>query len=195
VTSFATSADAAGYAYALPGATADALLARATQMLTDAAGFGIVSSSATARLRAECGVVSLRDVPMVTAVTGVSLVSDDGTTTTAVDSADWTARAVSGIVPEVCLGSTVTCRQHGLFEVTLTQGLASVPDSLKLLTSAVAYRLAAMPAGISGGLTSQSVGSVSWTAGKPPQDSELTDSEVCRLAKIVPVRTVWPVPA
>jgi hypothetical protein len=191
---FATSGDAAGFGYALPGATADGLLARATQMLVDAAGFGIVSGSATVRLRAECGVVSLQDVPLVTAVSAVALVSADGTTTTAVDGADWTARAVSGIVPEVCLGHAVTCRWDGLFDLTLTQGLAAVPDSLTLLTSAIAYRLAAMPAAMSAGITSRSVGGVSWSAPKPPPDSDLTSGELCKLAGIVPVRTVWPVP-
>lgn len=190
MTSFATSADAAGYGYALPGATADGLLARAAQALVDAAGFSIVSASATVRLRADCGHVSLRDVPLVTAVTALELVNEDGTTASVTD---YTAPAVAGTVARVCLGTTVPERHCGLFAVTLAQGLASVPDSLKLLTSAVAYRFAAMPAAMSAGITSRSVGGVSWSASKPPPDSDLTDGELCKLGKIVPVRRVWPV--
>jgi hypothetical protein len=191
---FATSSDASGYGYTLPVATADGLLARATQMLIDAAGFGILSAAATVRLRADCGRIMLEDVPLVTAVSAVVLEHDDGTTETVTG---WhTARfTVGGQVTAVWLDHTVPERHCGIFAVTLTQGLASVPDSLKLLTSAVAYRLAAMPAGMSAGITSQSVGSVSWSASKPPPDDDLTAGELSKLAKIVPVRTVWPVPA
>jgi hypothetical protein len=192
VTSFATSADAAGYAYALPDATADGLLARATQALVDAAGFGIVSSSATVRLRADCGRVSLRDVPLVTAVSAVALVHDDGTTE---DVTDFTALAEAGTVDRVHLGHSVPGRHCGLFAVTLTQGLSSIPDSLKLLTAKVAFRFAAMVPAMEAGITSRSVGGVSWTASSPPPSDDLTDGELCKLAKIVPVKRVVVVPA
>lgn len=189
---FATSADAAAYGFALPAAPADGLLKRATQMLVDAAGFGILSGTATVRLRADRGRVCLRDVPLVTAVSAVDLVHDDGTTESVTD---WTAQAAGGIVREVRLHHSVPERHCGLFAVTLTQGLSSVPDSLKMLTSAVAYRLAAMPAGMAAGITQQSVGSVSWSASRPPPQDGLTDGELRRLGGIVPVRTVWSVPA
>lgn len=193
MTSFATADDAAGYSYALPADTADGLLARATQALVDAAGFGIVSSSATVRLRARHGQLDLRDVPLVTAVTALELVHEDDTTDAVTD---YHVLVLFGGGPvRVQLGCSVPERHCGLFAVTLTQGLASVPASLKMLTSAVAYRFAAMPAGMSAGFSSQTVGSVSWTASKPPPDSDLTDGELCKLAKIVPVRRVTVVPA
>lgn len=191
MTSFATSADAAGYAYPLPAATADALLARATQAITDAAGFGILSAQATVRLRADCGVIGLQDVPLVTAVTAVVLVNDDGTTEV-VTGWHWPG-AVAGAVTDIWLDGTVPERHCGIFAVTLTQGLASVPDSLKLLTSKVAYRFAAMVPAMEAGITSRSVGGVSWTAVKAPPSDDLTDGELSKLGKIVPVRRVWPV--
>lgn len=185
---FATAADASGYGLALPDASADGLLARATQAIIGEAGFGIVSASATVKLRADHGRVRLRDIPLVTAVTAVELVHEDGTTDSVTD---WHELVLSGgQVGEVLLGHSVPGRHCGLFAVTITQGLSSVPDSLKLLTSAVAYRLAAMPAAMSAGITSQSVGSVSWTAAKPPPADGLTDGECSRLARIVPLRRV-----
>lgn len=189
---FATSADAAGYALPLPDASADGLLARATQALVDAAGFGIVSATATVRLRADCGRVCLRDVPLVTAVTALELVHEDGTTESVTD---WSAEAVGGTVREVRLRHSVPERHCGLFAVTLAQGLSSIPDSLKLLTSQVAYRFAAMPAAMDAGITSRSVGGVSWTAARPLPSAALTDGELSRLGKIVPVRRVLAVPA
>lgn len=189
---FATAADAAGYAYPLPAASADGLLARATQAIVDAAGFGILSAQATVRLRADCGRVSLRDVPLVTAVSAVALVHGDGTTEAVTD---FTAPAEGGTVRAVLLGCSVPERHCGLFAVTLTQGLSSVPDSLKLLTSQVAYRMAAMPAAMDAGITSRSVGGVSWTVSRPLPSGGLTDGELSRLGKIVPVRRVLAVPA
>jgi hypothetical protein len=189
---FATADDAAGYAYPLPGDTADGLLARATQALVDAAGFGIVSGTATVKLRADRGVIRLGDIPLVTEVSAVVLVHEDDTTET-VSGWHWPG-TVAGTATDIWLDHTVPERHCGIFAVTLTQGLAAVPDSLKLLTSAVAYRFAAMPAAMSAGITSRSVGGVSWSASRPPPDSDLTDGELCKLAKIVPVRTVWPVP-
>jgi hypothetical protein len=194
VTSFATAADAEGYGFALPAASADGLLARATQMLVDEAGFGIVSGTATVKIRADRGRLCLTDIPLVTAVTGVDLVHEDDTTESVTDWHELTA-AAGGTVVEVLLGHTVPERHCGLFAVTLTQGLSSVPDSLKMLTSSVAYRLAAMPAAMAAGITSRSVGGVSWSTSKPPPAASLTDYECSRLARIVPVRTVWPVPA
>jgi hypothetical protein len=191
---FATADDATAYAYALPGASADGLLARATQAIIDAAGFGILSSSATVRLRAEHSVISLAEVPLVTAVSAVVLVHEDDTTES-VSGWHWQG-TVAGHAVDIWLDSTVTERHCGIFAVTLTQGLAAVPDSLKLLTARVAYRFAGMPTAMAAGITSRSVGSVSWSAaGKAPADGELTDAEVRQLAKIVPLQRVWQVPA
>lgn len=191
MTSFATAEDAAGYAYPLPDATADGLLARATQALTDAAGFGILSADATVKLRADCGAISFRDVPLVTAVSALELVHEDDTTES-VSGWHWPG-TVAGTATDIWLDHTVPERHCGIFAVTLTQGLPSVPDSLKLLTSAVAYRLAAMPAAMSAGITSRSVGGVSWSASRPPPDSDLTSGELCKLGGIIPVRRIWPV--
>jgi hypothetical protein len=185
---FATADDAAGYGFPLPDSAADGLLARATQALVDAAGFGILSGSATVKLRSERGVIDLRDVPLITAVGDVEVVNEDGTTES---TSDWVGFVSNGgTVAHVRLGHTVPGRHCGLFAVTLTQGLPSVPDSLKMLTSAVAYRFAAMVPAMSAGITSQSVGSVSWTASKPPPSGGLTDGECCQLGKIVPIRRV-----
>jgi hypothetical protein len=189
---FATSDEAAAYGFPLPGATADGLLARATQALVDAAGFGILTDTATVRLRAAQGMISLRDVPLVTAVTGVDLVHADGTTET-VTGWSWPG-AVAGVALDVWLGRSAPERHCGVFAVSLTQGLASAPDSLVRLTCAVAYRFAAMPAAMAAGITSQTVGSVSWSASSaPPPSGDLTDGERRQLGRIVPVRTVWPV--
>lgn len=185
---FATADDAAGFAYALPDASATGLLARATQALIDAAGFGIVSADATVQLRAECGAIRLGDVPLVTAVSAVELVHEDGTTESVTD---WHWHRPD----RVFLEHSVPERHCGLFAVSLTQGLASVPDSLKLLTSQVAFRMAAMVPAMDAGITSRSVGGVSWTAAKPLPSAGLTDGECSRLAAIVPVRRVWVVSA
>lgn len=189
MTSFATSDDAAGFAYPLPDASADGLLARATQALVDAAGFGILSADATVRLGAHEGHLDLDDVPLVADVSAVALVNEDSTTEPVTG---WHWREDSF---RVYLDHTVPERHCGLFAVTLTQGLASVPASLKMLTSAVAYRFAAMPSAMAAGIVSRSVGGVSWSASKVPETGDLTDGELRKLRKIVPVKHVWVVPA
>lgn len=192
---FATAEDAAGYAYALPGATADGLLARATQAIVDAAGFDILSAGATVKARARHGCLDLEDVPLVTDVSAVVLAHDDGTTESVTD---WRRlhSGLTGVILAVDLGPSVPGRHCGLFAVSLTQGLPSVPDSLKLLTCKVAYRFAATPPAMDAGITSRSVGGVSWSAGrlKPLPTDDLTSGELSKLAGIVPVRTVRPVP-
>lgn len=190
--SFATSDDAAGYAYPLPTATAGGLLARATQALVDAAGFGIVSGSATVRLRADNSVISLRDVPLVTAVSALELVHEDGTTE-AVTAWHWPG-TVAGTATDIWLEHAAPGRHCGIFAVTLTQGLPSVPASLKMLTSAVAFRFAAMPSAMAAGITSRSVGGVSWSTSSPPPTDDLTAGELKKLGKIVPVKRVFGVP-
>lgn len=187
---FATADQAAGYAMPLPAATAGGLLARATQAITDAAGFGILSSSATVRLPAACGRISLGAISLVTAVTAVALVHADGTTE-AVAGWTWT-RSATATAP-VCLGPSVPGRHCGLFAVTLTHGLAAIPDSLVMLTCAVAYRLAGVPAAAASGIASQSVGSVSWSVGQLPGGlalADLTERERTALARIVPVQRI-----
>lgn len=188
---FATADDAAGYAYPLPGATAAGLLARATQALVDAAGFGILASAATVKLQADNSMISLRDVPLVTDVSALALVHDDSTTES-VTAWHWPG-TVAGAAMDIWLEQSVPGRHCGVFAVTLTQGLPSVPASLRMLTCAVAYRFAAMPAAMDAGITSRSVGGVSWSAGSPPPSGDLTARELSKLGKIVPVRTVWAV--
>lgn len=185
---FATADQAAAYGYVLPSGQESALLVRASQAITDAAGFGILAQPATVRRRARHGVISLENIPLVTSVSSVSLVNGDGSldgvTGFRLDGED---------KDRVYLDSDVPGRRCGLFEVAFTYGLASVPDSLVLLTASVAYRMAATPVAMLAGVTSQSVGQVSWSAtGKAPGDG-LTDSECSRLARIVPVRRVWTV--
>lgn len=188
--SFATPDQAAGYGYALPAAQAGGLLARASQAIRDAAGFSVLSEDITITRRAGRGFVPL-PVPLVTAVASVS---QDGT---ALEAAawDWEPRPDTVAGGRIRLGHGVQGRRDGEFAVTLTHGLTSVPDSLVMLTSAVACRLAASPAGMAAGITSQSVGSVSWSAagGVPPQDA-LTSGEEARLAGIVPLARAWMVP-
>lgn len=193
MTSFATSADAAGFALPLPSATADGLLARATQALVDAAGFGILTGSATVRLRADNSVIRLKDIPLVTDVSALELVHEDDTTE-AVTAYHWPG-TVAGMATDIWLERAAPGRHCGIFAVTLTQGLPSVPNSLKMLTSAVAYRFAAMPAAMAAGITSRSVGGVSWSASAPPPQSDLTAGELCKLGKIIPIRRVFVVPA
>jgi hypothetical protein len=190
---FATSDDAAGYGYQLPDASAAGLLARATQDLIDAAGFGILSAVATVRLRADNSVISLKDVPLVTAVTALALVHEDDTTES-VTAWHWPG-SVAGMAMDIWLEHTCPGRHCGIFAVTLTQGLASVPASLKKLTSAIAYRYAAMPAAMAAGIVSRSVGGVSWSASSPPPIGDLTAGELKKLRGIVPVRHVYVVPA
>jgi hypothetical protein len=77
--------------------------------------------------------------------------------------------------------------------VTLTQGLASIPASLVMLTCTVAYRLAGIPSAAASGIASKSVGGVSWSMGSLPggiATDDLTDREKSKLRKIVPVQTV-----
>lgn len=190
--SFATSDDAAGYAYPLPVATADGLLARATQALIDAAGFGILTAAATVRLRADNSVISLKDVPLVTDVTALALVHEDDTTE-AVTAYHWPG-TVAGMATDIWLEHSAPGRHCGIFAVSLVQGLPSVPNSLKMLTSAVAFRFAAMPAAMAAGIVSRSVGGVSWSASSPPPTGDLTAGELSKLGKIVPVKRVFAVP-
>lgn len=190
--SFATSDDAAGYAYPLPTATADGLLARATQALIDAAGFGILTAAATVRLRADDSVISLKDVPLVTDVTALALVHEDDTTE-AVTDWHWPG-TVAGMATDIWLEHSVPGRHCGIFAVSLVQGLPSVPNSLKMLTSAVAFRFAAMPSAMAAGITSRSVGGVSWSTSSPPPTGDLTAGELSKLGKIVPVKRVFAVP-
>lgn len=191
---FATAVQAAGYGFPLPAASADGLLARATQAIIDAAGFGILSSSGTVRLPADGRLIDLKPVPLVTAVTAVALVHDDGTTEAVTD---WSWRRSAVKAEPVRLGHSVLRRHCGLFAVTLTHGLASVPDSLVMLASAVAYRLAGIPAAAAAGIASRSVGGVSWSMGSLPGGlalAGLTDRERHQLARIVPVQQVVMVP-
>lgn len=188
---FATADQASGYALPLPAATADGLLARATQAIIDAAGFGILSETVTVRLQAEHGVIRLRDVVLVTAVSGLALI-EDGTPET-VTAWHWPG-TVAGQALDVWLEQSAPGRHCGVFAVTLTHGLASVPDSLVLLASQVAYRLAAIPAPAAAGIASQSVGSVSWSlpraaAGGLPL-GDLTEGEERKLRGIVPLPSV-----
>jgi hypothetical protein len=192
VTSFATAEDAAGFALPLPDATADGLLARATQALVDAAGFGILTAAATVKLRADNSVISLKDVPLVTDVTALALVHEDDTTE-AVTAWHWPG-TVAGTAMHIWLEHSAPGRHCGIFAVSLVQGLPSVPNSLKMLTSAVAFRMAAMPSAMAAGITQRSVGSVSWSASKSPPTGDLTDGECSKLGKIVPIQRVVAVP-
>lgn len=183
--SFATADQAASYGYELPAASADALLARASQALRDAAGFGILAESATVRLDADRGALPLDGIPLVTSVTSVALVHDDGTQDGV------TGYRLDG--DRIVLEHDVPGRRCGTFEVVLAHGLAAVPDSLVMLTASAAYRMAATPVAVLAGITSQSVGSVSWSAAGSPRGDGLTDAECSRLSRIVPLRRVWAV--
>lgn len=183
--SFATADQAASYGYELPASQASALLARASQAVRDAAGFGILAETVTVRRDADRGCISLEGIPLVTSVTSVSLVNDDGT-----------LDGVQGYRlhgDRIELERDVPDRWRGTFEITLVHGLASVPDSLVMLTASVAYRMAATPVAMLAGITSQSVGSVSWSASGSPAGDGLTESECSRLARIVPLRRAWAV--
>ena len=189
--SFATTDDAAAYGFTLPAATADGLLARATQAIRDAAGYPVTQvTGAALRLRAECGRLAVPSL-VVTAVSVVALVNDDGTTT-ALDSAAWDwdggnrIRLVPGKVAEAD-------RRFGQFDVTFDHGFATIPEGLVMLTGAVAFRLAVTPVAATAGIRSQSVGSVSWTVGEVQPGAALTDDEVRLLAKVIPVQRAWQV--
>lgn len=192
---FATAGDATGYAYPLPAATATGLLARATQAIIDAAGFGVLSADATVRLRADRDQIDLEGIVLVTAVTAVELVHDDDTTEAVTG---WHWRREAARQEPVRLDHTVPERHCGLFAVTLTQGLASIPASLVMLTCTVAYRLAGIPSAAASGIASKSVGGVSWSMGSLPGGlalDDLTDRERSKLRKIVPLQAVVLVPA
>jgi len=189
---FASADQATALALPLPAASADGLLARATQAITDAAGFGVLAETVTVRLEADGSVIGLGDIALVTAVSTVAAIEHDGTTEPV---SDWHwPGTVAGSALGVCLGRTVPGRHCGIFAVTLTHGLASVPDSLVLLCSQVAYRLAAIPAAASAGIASQSVGSVSWSLPRAANGDlpigDLTDGEMRKLRRIVPIPTV-----
>lgn len=188
---FATADQATALALPLPAATADGLLARATQAITDAAGFGILSETVTVRLRAEHDRIRLRDVPLVTAVSGLALIEDG--TPEAVTGWHWPG-TVAGQALDIWLERHAPGRHCGVFAVTLTHGLASVPDSLVLLASQVAYRLAAIPPAAAAGIASQSVGSVSWSLPRAASGDlslgDLTEGEARKLRGIVPLSTV-----
>lgn len=188
---FATADQAASYGYALPPDQAAGLLARATQAVIDAAGFGILSQTAAIEDRADSGRLDL-PVPLITAVASVT---DSGGTALEAGKWEWvrSPRKIAGDV--IRLWHSVQGRHGGDFTVNLTYGLATVPDSLVMLTASVAYRLAASPSDMAAGVTSKSVGSVSWSvAGGVPSQSSLTADEESRLARIVPLARAWQVP-
>lgn len=186
--SFATAADAAAYGFALP-AGPDGLLARATQAIRDEAGIPVTQAASTLRIRACRGMLEL-PMPLITSVTSVALVNDDGTTAPLTQGPDW------GWQPgePVMLGTTLTWQERycGLFSVACVHGFAVLPPALVMLACAVAYRMAATPAAAAAGLKSKTVGSVSWTAGETP-GAALTAAECDTLARIVPLRRVWQV--
>lgn len=189
--SFATADQAAGYGYTLPDATADGLLARATQAIRNAAGIPVTQGTATLRVRAELGELKLPS-PVVTAVSSVALVNDDGTTTA---ETDYRPLFDSGWLVKILLGHQIRERDRfcGLFEVAFTHGFAQIPAALIMLTGAVANRLQFTPVAAQAGVRSESVGSVSRTYGDVPGD-DLTEYEIRQLAHIVPVRRAWAVP-
>lgn len=187
--SFATADQAAAYGYALPADQAAALLARASQAIVDAAGFSILTESATVRRGAHYGVISLESIPLVTSVTSLSLVNGDGT----LDGVTGYRLDGDGDEARIVLDRDVPGRRCGLFEAVLTHGLSPVPDSLVMLTASVAYRMAATPVAMLAGITSQSVGQVSWSAAGKVSGDGLTESECSRLARIVPLRRAWAV--
>jgi hypothetical protein len=182
---FASAADAAAYGFTLP-ASPDGLLARATQAIRDEAGIPLTQVTSTLRIRACRSMLEL-PTPLVTSVTTVALVNDDGSTT---PGTDWEWHPGE----PVQLGDTLTWEQRhqGLYEVTYIHGFAVLPPALVMLACAVAYRMAATPAGAAAGLKSRTVGSVSWTAGETP-GAALTAAETDTLARIVPLRRVWQV--
>jgi hypothetical protein len=186
--SFATADQAAAYGYTLPDAAADALLARATQAIRDAAGIPVTQATSTLRVQACRGWLELPS-PVVTAVSSVALVNDDDTTTA---ETDWRWQTGS----RIRLGHTIPerDRHHGLFEAGFTHGFAEIPDALVMLTGAVAYRLSVTPVAAAAGIRSQTVGSVSWTAGDDVPGSALTQAEIRQLTRIVPVRHLFQVP-
>lgn len=188
--SFATTDQAAAYGYVLPAATAAGLLARATQAIRDAAGYPVTQTTATLRVQADFGWLALPSLT-VTAVSSVALVNDDGTTTA---ETDWRWRGGN----RIWLGSDgirERDRLFGEFEVVFVHGFAVIPDALVMLTGAVAFRLAATPVAATAGIKSQTVGSVSWTAGDDMPGAALTEAETRTLARIVPVQRAWQVPA
>lgn len=191
MTSFATADDASGYGFPLPDATADGLLARATQAIIDAAGFGILSETVTVRLQAEHDVISLRDLQLVTAVSSLALMHDDGTPEV-VTAWHWPG-TVAGRPLDIWLERSAPGRHCGVFAVTLTHGLSAIPDSLVMLACSVAYRLAGLPAAAVAGIASQSVGPVSWSMGQLPGGvavATLTAGELAALRRIVPLPSV-----
>lgn len=185
--SFADVDDAAAYGYTLPGATAAGLLARATQAIRDEAGIPVTPpTTSTLEVTARCGLLEL-PTPLVTSVTSISLIGDDGSTPVT----DWRFERSLRVIH---LGRSLTWaqRNRGQFSVTYVHGLTTAPASLVMLTASVAARLSVTPAAAEG-LKSKTVGSVSWTAGDSPSSS-LSATECSKLARIVPLRRVWQVP-
>lgn len=187
--SFATSDDAAAYGFTLAGGAAAGLLARATQALRDAAGIPITQTTSTLEIDAHDSALHI-PTPLVSSVTSVELVGDDGNTT--VTDFRWRPTRPH----RIRLGHELTHwqRHHGLFAVTYVHGFTDpLPPALVMLTASVAYRLSVTPPGALAGLKSKTVGSVSWTAGDMPA-AKLSAAEECSLGRIVPVKTVWQVP-
>jgi len=191
---FATAVDASAYGYALPASAAAGLLSRATQALRDEAGYPITTTTSTLQLQAGDSRLKL-PTPLISAVSALSLVNIDSTVTALTAGTDWqwrTGQVICLLDDGVLLAED---RYGGLFQVTYTHGLAAAPPALIRLTCAVAARLAATPVTALTGITSETTGSVSWSAAgsRAPVDG-LTESECRQLTRAVPVRRAWQVP-
>lgn len=151
--SLATQADATTYGYSLPAASADALLARASARVRRAAGQPISETTSTVRLPVDHGTVDLPGGP-VTAVTSVTMVAADGTTTV-LDTDEW-----------LLDGARITLlvyRDELQADVAYTRGWATIPDGIAELVCQVASRMAQTPDGAEGLLRQRSIDDYSET--------------------------------
>lgn len=139
----ASPADAEGYGYALPSASAYQWLARASVRVRRAAEQPITPSTVTLRLVAEGEELQL-PAPPVIEVLSVMAVAVDGTTTALTG---WWWDGTRLHLPGHCRGAV---------EVTYRRGWAVIPDGVVELVCQVADRLANTPKGMDVGIRTQS---------------------------------------
>jgi hypothetical protein len=150
----ATQADAVNWGYALPTATADALLSRASVRIRRAAGEPITPSTVTVELPVDRYEVLLPAPPVISVQT-VSSVADDGTLAT-LTGWRWDGEKLNLPCPMI---TPTPCRVLVVYQ----RGWTVVSDGLVELCCQVATRLSLTPNGMDVGIRERKVDDYSET--------------------------------
>lgn len=177
----ATTADATGYGYALPDASATELLNRASVRIRRAAGQPITPSTVTVQLAVDGCTLELPAPPVIEVQT-VDEVACDGTTSTLTG---WWWDGEHLRLPADCTAVRV--------QVTYQRGWDPLPAGIVELTCQVANRLANTPVGMEAGIRQRTIDDFSETYASEAMQSagDLLPGELAALQRDLGGRSVW----